>query len=378
MRVRTDKEALFWLIDELLVRWRASPKAFPFNHPDAIIPQTIIPEYLRKHKEQLAVWYIAVCNQMKGRVTSMEAFRGNLRIYNKYPWFFNPREVIKYYSPRDLISVYAEFLPIDKENNVRGLLWNYRLLDVHYDGSALNLIRRITSYSEAERRLRNKRTLGERVAAGYAGEGMFGFQHKMVSMLVYFYDWEGWFKKRFLYPSPADIHNFRIGLSSGSLLVENVAGGVIKDYEGISAPWRAAVMEYLIERKEDPVDVSDVLWLFSNVMCGNSPMTHTAKDETPASSGMFEAEDLPHHNGVRQFLHLTYRRDIEQTCLNCFLLDRCNYAIPARPYYNKGTIVLRERPRVEDHIDRSQIKEPTYQALLEAHPPLPFDPSDSA
>lgn len=372
MQARTDKKALFWLIDELLVRWRATPRRYPFNRPDAIIPQTIIPDELRKDQEALAVWYIAVCNQMKGRVASMEAFRGNLRILSKYPWFFNPREVLKNYGPRDLEQVYKEFLPIDKETNARGLLWNYRLLDVHYDGSAIKLIKSLTSYDEAERRLRNKRTKRERVAAGSAGEGMFGFQHKMVSMLVYFYDWERWFKKRYPYPSPADIHNFRIGLTSKSLIVEQVEGDTIKDYEGISAPWRKAVMEYIIERGEDPVDVADVLWLFSNLMCGNSPMTHTPREEKEADNGMFEEKELPHFNGTVQFLHPNYRKDLEETCLNCFLLDKCDYAIPARPYYNKGLIVLRKRPKIELSIDLSRIKEPVFEADID-HPKLPFE-----
>jgi hypothetical protein len=372
MKVRTDKEALFGLIDELLVRWRATPKLYPFHRPDSIIPQTIIPDALRKDKEALAVWYIAVCNQMKGRVASMEAFRGNIRIWEEFPWFFNPREVLFNRGPKEIEAIYEKHLPIDKKNNVRGLFWNYRLLDVHYDGKATNLIKKITSYDEAERRLRNKRTQRERTAAGVGGEGMFGFQHKMVSMLVYFYDWERWFKKRFVYPSPADIHNFRIGFTSKSLIVENVKDDTIKDYESISAPWRAGVVEYIVERGEDPVDVADVLWLFSNLMCGNSPMTHTAADETPNSSGMFDATELPHYNGEQQFMHPSYRKALEETCLNCFLLQKCDYAIPARPYYNRGVIVLRKRPKIERFFDLSQIKEPVH-ITVDEHFLLPLE-----
>ncbi len=386
MLVRTDKEALFWLIDELLVRWRATPKAYPFNRPDSIIPQTIVPDELRKNKETLAVWYIAVCNQMKGRVSSDEAFRGNIRIWRKYPWFFNPREVLQNHGPQELEAVYKEFLPIDRKTNVRGLLWNYRLLDVHYDGKALGLLKKLTSYEQAERRLRNKRTQRERIAAGVGGEGMFGFQHKMVSMLVYFYDWEGWFKKRFIYPSPADIHNFRIGLSSKALIVENAPDEMVRDYEGISAPWRAAVVEYMVERKEDPVDVSDVLWLYSNLMCGNSPMTHTPRSEKKKKKGekeekkpvaMFEESEIPHFNGVRQFMHPSNRKAIEETCLNCFLLHKCDYAIPAQPYYNEGVIMLRKRPKVEEHFDLSTIAPPKYE-IADEHFELPIgDPSST-
>jgi hypothetical protein len=371
MHVSTSEETLFWLIDELLVRWKAKPRRYPFSRPDAIIPQTIIPDDLRKNKEMLAVWYIAICNHMKGRVASMEAFRGNIRIWEKYPWFFIPKQAL--WEPRKrLLDIYDEFLPIDKKTNVRGLMINYQHLETYYGGKALNLIKGMNSYEEAERRIRNKRTKSERHTAGVAGEGFFGFQHKMVSMLVYFYDWERLFKKRFPYPSPADFHNFRIGLASKSLIVTGAKDDTIRDQERISAPWRAMVLKYIIERDVDPIDVADVLWLYSSVMCGNSPLTRTRKAELNGS-GMFRQDHLPHHDDNRRFLRPNYRPALAESCLRCFLLNRCDYAIPSAPYYSAGKIVLRPRLKIEKHIDPKHLAEPTYLSD-QKHPTLPFDP----
>lgn len=370
MHVSTSEESLFWLIDELLVRWRASPKLYPFNRPDAIIPRNIIPEELRKDKEMLAVWYIAVCNHMKGRVTSLDAFRGNIKIWEKYPWFFIPRQAL-WESDKRLLDIYDEFLPIDKKVNVRALKLNYQFLETYYEGKALNLIKGMASYEEAERRIRNKRTKREKDIAGVAGEGLFGFQHKMVSMLVYFYDWERLFKKRFPYPSPADFHNFRIGLASKSLVVTGAKDDTVRDQEKISAPWRAMVFKYIVTRKVDPIDVADVLWLYSSVMCGNSPLTSTRKAELNGN-GMFEQDHLPHHDDDRRFLRPNYWPALAESCLRCLLLDRCNYAVPSAPYYSAGKIVLRPRLKVEQLLNPKHLGKVSYLPD-EDHPTLPFD-----
>ena len=367
MEVISSYERVEWLIDMLLARWRSSPKGYPFNRPDAIIPQTIIPDELRRDKKTLANWYLVVDEHMKGRVNSMEAFRGGIRIWQRYPWFYDPK-VILWEKPSRMIEILEECLPTDKVNVVRDLRINFQHLLTYYDGSALNLIKGLTSYEEALRRILNKRTRGQRKEAGHGGEGLYGHRHKMVSMLLYFYDWEGWLKPRFVYPSPADIHNFRDAIAGKGLEVIGIGKDlIIRDYEKISAPWRAMVMQYIKARKEDPVDVADVLWLFSNLMCGNSPLTETSKKERGNGSGMFDQEELPHLNGVQQFLHPKYRRDLEATCLVCPLLDTCDFAIPARPYYDDGKLVLRPRPRIEDHIDRAHLKEPTYPAASKAN-----------
>jgi hypothetical protein len=117
--------------------------------------------------------------------------------------------------------------------------------------------------------------------------------------------------------------------------------------EKISALWRAAVMEYMRLRKADPLHVVDVLWLFSLVMCGNSPVTTILK-EKPSRSKLrlfshANVEDTWDHS-----LWIKARRGIwlQQTCLICPLASTCELAIPARPYYRKGILLLRPRPKM--------------------------------
>lgn len=369
MQIITSYEAVCLVIDELLARWRATPKRFPFNHPEAVIPQTIIPDWLRNNKEIFPNWYLWVDLHMKGRITSLDAFRGHIRIAERHPWFYLPH-YMRWEAPARLIEVLEECqMTSDKINVVRDLRINAMHLETYYDGNAINLFKGATSWEEAVRRVKNKRTRRERRAAGHAGEGFYGHQEKMVSMQLYLQDWEGWLRPRFPYPAPSDIHNIRIALAARGIVVTGLNETVIRDHETITAPWREVVLRYIKDTKEDPIAVSDVLWLFSKLLCGNSPLTHTSKQERQRDSGMFDASALPHVKDIEQYTHPGYRRALEETCLVCPLLGTCDYAIPARPYYDRGLIELRPRPRVEDVINRRHLREPRYPAEL-AQPTL--------
>ena len=372
MEVISNYERLEWLLDVVLLpRWRSTPKGYPFNHPNAVIPQTLIPDELRRDKNVLSNWYLYVDEHMKGRVESMEAFRGHLRIFKKYPWFYHPRELI-YRKHSEIIEVLEDCIPTDKVNVARDLKINALQLHTYYDGLASNILKGVTNYDEATRRLLNKRTKSERLAAGFAGEGFYGHQEKMVSMFVYWWDWEDLLNPRFPYPSPSDIQNIRCGIGAQVLVTKGYLGTSNRNRGVLAAAWRKLVMRYVVEHKAGPREVSDVFWLFGNRMCGNSPLTQTPKDEGVNGSGMFDMEDLPHVDGVRKFLHPRYCGALERTCLICPLLKTCNHVIPARLYYSKGKIELRPRPKVEDRLDLSHLREPEYWAE-EPNLAFPFD-----
>ncbi len=363
MEVITNYEQLEWLLDVVLLpRWRSTPKGYPFNRPNAIIPQTLIPDWLRRDKKLLSNWYLGVNEHMKGRVDSIDAFRGHLRIVQKYPWFYNAREIMcRKHS--EIIEALEDCISTDKVNVARDIKINALHLNTYWDGWASNLLSGISNYEEALRRILNKRTKKERRAAGWAGEGLYGHQEKMVSMLLYFWDWEELLSLRFPYPSPSDIQNIRVGIAAKALVLAGLDNNRGRFGEALTASWRELVMKYIVERKADPREVSDVLWLFGKHMCGNSPLTETPQKNKSNGSGMFEADGLPRVYGALQFLHPKYRKDLERTCLICPFKKTCDVAIPARPYYDKGIIELRDRPKVEDHVDLSLIREPKYSTL---------------
>ncbi|MDO8407932.1 MAG: hypothetical protein Q7S95_01705 [bacterium] len=343
MLIKANRKIAFELFDALLERSTAEPKRFPYDQKDAILPQAHLPDELRRDRRVLACFYFYVCIYMRGGIESLQVFRTLVLMWSERPELFDPH-VVEWLSPAQMERVLREYIGWDAKR--AGINWveNSRRLVRNWDGNPLNLLAGLRNWSEALRRLRNKRTKRDVRAAGMGGEGFYGFQPKMVSMLLYFYDWEGWLEKRFLYPSPADFHNFRLGLNQGAIVV-SPAQSVLRTSEKLSAPWRATVMAYLRLRRADPVEVADALWLFSLVMCGNSPLTVT---KTGNGAGLFAQEDLPHVVDDQTFRLPKFRRALERTCLRCPFVERCTLAIPSQPYYRKGLLVLRPRPRMEE------------------------------
>ena len=341
MLVTVNHKIAFELFDALLERWKATPKRFPYDQKDAILPQAHLPNELRRDRRALACFYFYV--YMRGGIESLQAFRTLARMWSERPELFDPH-VAQWLSHAQMEDTLRGYMGWDAKMASINWVENSRRLVKNWGGNPLNLLVGLRSYTEAERRIRNKRTKRDVRAAGTGGEGFYGFQRKMVSMLLYFYDWEGWLEKRFLYPSPADFHNFRLGLSQGAIVV-SPAQSVLRTSEKLSAPWRAAVMAYLRLRRADPVEVADALWLFSLVMCGNSPLTVT---KVGNGAGLFAQEDLPHVVDDQTFKAPRFRAALERTCLRCPFVERCTLAIPSQPYYRKGLLVLRPRPRMEE------------------------------
>jgi len=354
MRVKVNRNAVVELLDVLLARWRTTPRQYPFNRKDAILPQTTLPANLRENKRVLACFYFYACVYMRGGIESLQAFAALVRIWKKYPHLFEPAYAAML--PPDYVqSILKEYIGWDSRAASRYWVENSRRLMQHWSGNPLLLVSGARSYNEALRRVKNKRTKRELKEVGLKNGGFLGFQPKMVSMLVYFYDWEGWLKPRFLYPAPADFHNFRLALATEAMIVEGLEDNIIRTSEKISRPWREAVMSYLKARKADPIEVADVLWLFSLLMCGYSPATTTK--EINGGGLLFVHAGVAEEWRVGEWA-IRKRRGFEKTCLVCPFLARCKYGIPSKPYYRKGLLVLRERPKIEEHVDPKLVPDP--------------------
>lgn len=369
MKITVHHEKVFEILDVLLARWNSNPKQYPYTRSDAILPQAVaLPDDLRADKKLLANYYFYVCIYMRGGIESLQAFRALVSIWRQHPELFDPYRA-RWVPQPEVQSILKEFIGWDSKAASINWVENSRQLVQHWDGHALNLAKGLGNYAEALRRIKNKRTKREFAQAGADGGGFRGFQPKMVSMLVYFFDWEGWLKPRFLYPSPADFHNFRLGLTTGAIEVSIKKGESLSASEKLSAPWREAVMAYLKTRKADPIELADALWLFSLVMCGNSPVTITKslpveKEDGPKSFGFTEIWDHA------QWVMASSRKKLEETCLVCPFLLECKYGIPAQPYYRKGKLILRPRPPIERDNHLRLVKIPKAEVEEEPHPTL--------
>jgi hypothetical protein len=298
----------------------------------------------------------------------MQAFNALIEMWQKYPRLFDPVEAA-WWRPEEVQKVLKTHIGWDSKSASISWVENSRRLMRNWGGNPLNLIKGLRNYDEALRRIKNKTTKKElREAEKFEknGEGFRGSQPKMVSMLLYFYDWEEWLRPRFNYPSPADFHNFRIGLAFGAIFVELEKGERLSASEKLSAPWRYAIMEYLKARKADPVEVSDAIWLFSLVMCGNSPLTKT-KETKARVADLFShtgTQELVSQDARERWLASQYRIPLSQTCFPCPFLALCKFAIPANPYYRKGQLELRERLLLERYMDLTLLVEPSPREVV--------------
>ena len=345
MRVTVDRSAVFKLIDTILPLWQE--KEYPYNRKEAVIPQTIVPQELRNDKDALACFYFYACIYMRGGIESKQAFNALLRMRKQHLDFFDPL-IVQAMDPREVQEVLKTFIGWDSKAASHNWVENSRRLAAHWGGSPLNLMRGVRSYEDACRRILNKRA--KRVLKGFSRqeEGFVGFQHKMVSMLLYFLDWEGLLPRRFAYPSPADFHNFRLGIAAGAILIETAPGKIPRTHEDISAPWRAAVLAYIQKRKADPVEVADAIWLYSLIMCGTSPATTTRKEPlkrhkvggAQESTLLLVTEEEEGRWDPLERATFSHRA-LEKTCVICPFADGCR-PVPAQPYYTKGQLVIRK------------------------------------
>ena len=352
----------YYLFDTLVERQRE--KKFPYDMRDAFIPQKVIPSQMRSDTFVLACFYFYVCLYMRGGIKSLQAFAAMLRMYHDHPKLFDPAYA-QYLQPAELQLVIAKYVGWDAKAVAGFWIENSKRLVRKWNGDPRNIVKGLDNYEEALRRIQNKATASRKVReeadAIYGnGLGFMGFQPKMVSMFIYFMDWDNLLPIKFLYPAPADFHNFRLALSHQALVLDPMPI-TYRVNEALSVAWRNMMMRYLKDRGNvTPVELADALWLFSLVLCGESPLT-MYKEPQVIEGQLGPANDpgdelFPHDKTMMHFSSKRRRNDLKRTCLACPILNTCTLAIPAAPYYQRkdgregawgGQLLLQARPVIE-------------------------------
>lgn len=365
MKIFIDQNRLTESIGRLLQMMRDA--VYPFNRDDAKVPQKLIPDELRQDKKALSLFYFFACIYMRGGIVSSTAFKLLMKVRNDYPWMFIPEEV-QQHDVAEVRHILKKYIGWDSKT--AGEFWhrNAILIVKNWDGNPLNIIKELRSYDDAVRFYVNKNKKGKPFKGEDGREqGFWGHQHKMASMQLYFIDWEGLLTTRFNYPGPVDFHNYRFFLTTESVILID-AGRSVSFSEKISAPVRDALMEFLQTSGEDPLDVADVIWLFSLLMCGESPHTQTRELKKGSFAPLFDFSKQHLPWDVSQWSQ-NKKTGLDRTCHVCAFNQKCKFAIPAGPYYGKrksgrndgtqekgGKLVLRERPPLWFHLEPHQIR----------------------
>ncbi len=374
MQVILHKNRLFEVVDQLLAL--KAKNLYPFNRTDAVVPQTLIGEDIRRDKRALSLFYFYACIYMRGGIVSSTAFKLLLKMRGDFPWMFEPSAVVAH-PVAEIQAMLKRYIGWDYEK--AGEYWheNSRLLLASWGGSPMNIIEATRNYDDALNFYVNKNKKGSRqpktpyeiLTFDQKSVGFWGHQHKMASMQVYFADWERLYPKRFLYPGPVDFHNYRIFLTTGTVQIDTSVA--VNFSEKVSKPLRGALVEYMKKRKQDPIDIADVLWLFSLLMCGESPHTQT-KEQKLKPLPLLSAGQVEESWRVTQWSQGKMTA-LNRSCHVCAFNESCKYAIPAGPYYGKrgdrdqpgGKLVLRQRPPLASYLKPHQIDPSLINAPLE-------------
>ena len=373
------QERAFALYGALL--WRLRNGIFPFTPDKTVVPQMFIPERLRRDTRKLMLFYFFVCVYMRGSIQSITVFKQLIKMWEDFPELFEPACIVL--MPEDILrAIITLYVGWDKENSPRIWKENAHQLLEEWEGDARNLIGGLASYEEALARIRNKR--GKKHVRKH--RGFKGFREKMVSLFLYFCDWEGLLQPRFIYPSAVDIHHLRLHLSTGILVVFGKRKK-LKYTETLLAPVRETLVAYLRKTRCDPIELADALWLYSILMCGESPVTTTkfmpqyqrdkpgkiAEEDRPQRP-LFKSDHLPRFDRLKWLQQPRVRSRILSVCGRCFVRKECKHAIPARPYYSKGDILFWDQPF--NWNEMPEVTSVEYPVESFEHPEFVFSPDE--
>lgn len=336
-----NEQNLNILSKELLKRMEN--REFPYNLKKARLPEkeyipsvSIMPRESRAH----FLFLFHACNYMR-RIDSNIAFQALTQIFKKHSEIFFPENFAC--SEEDevkkkiwLKEILCEEKPLRGNINDAVKFWFYnsqKLLEF-YEGHPGNIfngkgwndfweIKKMIRNNEKERKQNEKHTF-------------YGFQIKMVSMLVYFFS-AGKLIEPILFPPPLDIHVIRLLLLNGVFKISNMKeagkenGEVAVNYltDNTKKYMARLLCTYLDEKKIDPVDFAAALWLFGRTMCSSSPINKVKKGDGSGRKTQLFFKD-PSTWKPRDIIHF------ESTCLSCPFLQICTSRIPGAGYQIKG------------------------------------------
>ncbi len=317
----------------LLAKYHAH--AYPYEK--LMLPQETknLPASMPRGGREEGLFWLAVCYYMR-MTESVGAVRSMAKLYEASPGFFFPETFEATVEEKgDLLDHLRQGgLGFQSAQVARGWALNLKMLASYWGGDPRNLYKSATTYDElckrmivSTRKVRAPHLFGK-------PHGLFGFRHKMVSMLTYFYVDAG-LVPPILHPVPVDFHVMRILLTNEILVVNDPSAP--QNADKISAAGRKVTFWYAKKHGVDPIDLCNVLWYLSRTYCkqqlGNQSIVG------PQNGRATEVTPYP--------VEWTSARITKQwrVCGRCPIEPTCRYNVPIATYSRQGLLILRgERP----------------------------------
>ena len=334
---------------------------FPYNQPEAVVPQ--LPEFLPKSFEwggrEHALFLFALCYWMRGGSQSDDATRSLTKFYNVHHRIFLPEHWEEIDSPTLMRELGNFGLGYNATQVSVGWKENLKRLHELWNSDPRNIFKGISTYEEACERIQNKK-----------GQGFYGFQEKMVSMITYFL-MDAKMVDRWHFPIPVDFHVLRT-VFSHELVVPTE-----DEYDGKNGLYRKHIldlvrtisMKYSVGHDADPLDLCSAVWIFSRIMCSQNAMNERRKEGGRQAKKGRQTRILKLSGWTE-----AQTRRWERTCLTCPVRSTCTWTVPSADYYIRGQVVRGERHqpppqerlfamRVPDRL-RPRVQRPKERTLL--------------
>jgi hypothetical protein len=336
------------ILDILLDAYRR--KIWPY-HQKSVQGTHNLPESLEWGSKEHAIFLFCVCYYMKGGIKSSTAIKAVSRVWNKHPELFLPERFLEKSGDDEDIEIEKitkilmnNGLGANANETARNWVKNSQKLAKFWEGDPRLLFREVKlvpgdngwtfdgAQENFDRLCKNfLRPSSKKWDPLQKPEGFYGFRHKMVSMLAYFFIDAGMISP-FPYPVPVDFHVLRIHTSTDSIYAEVTEGRAFSVARASKAA-RETTLRYAVETQTPPEHIADALWYLSNTYCVRHP-------DNGSKIGEYAARDTEVDPKEYKWTD-TRTKTFMRTCGRCPILANCKWSVPPAYYYRKGILVVR-------------------------------------
>ncbi|MEO7617511.1 MAG: hypothetical protein ABIS59_01570, partial [Candidatus Saccharibacteria bacterium] len=254
MEIYTDAQRRDEVFGKLLDIYRLN--AYPFNLKSTVLPQDSahLPPRIRQYPEHFAFYLFCLCYFMSA-TDSITATKCMTKMYKDHPRMFGPKYAARMRPKTIEHRLTAYGLGFREDHVAKWWVTNAKRLVERYDGSVLVLKDQINTYEDAcEHRLNRGKT-----------KGFFGFQHKMVSMILY-YLMATELMEYFHCPVPVDFHILRITLANKVVTTDHI-GEVDLYTDDMLVAIRKVTFDFCVDNDISWLELSNAMWPFGKAMC---------------------------------------------------------------------------------------------------------------
>lgn len=310
-------------------------RAYPYQN--IFLPQHLLPPHIRSDRVATARILFYSCHYMRGTIKSDYAMRKIVELHGKYPSLFVPESAM--HMPFEAMQTHLHgMIPYKSTEIARAWIENSRRLTLHWESDPQKIFAVAKQQSDLYRFVTNRQTVRLEKRTGNLNEdGFMGFQKKMANMLAYYLE-----SCRLIRPfpvetvPPVDFHHLRILIATRAIVLRERTHA---RYEELRPIGEKVYTQLMRRHGYGMRELGDALWLISNRLCSESPVTETR-------DGVLIGVDWKNPE---------VRARYARTCGSCPLQQYCTIAVQANVYYQKGYFeLMRVRPvppKAVPHID---------------------------